>query len=476
MRHWGNPQVVESANPRSRNTLHGARRYSRNNERTVMSLLGVLVLTAVLTQTPAAALTQTPAAVSSECDEPARQSDTLTIAVCLDRWGSVTPRRIRLSRGERLQILVPDAIPMIYDLELGSRAFPDDDATRDLFRKLIGANGGVIVTDEMVGQLVQGASIVGMTRDTTRSPKAEFEALARRVLYYGGVIAVELRKVDDYDHTPGNAASVRSELLRAANRLGLSIYLGSENDLRTHVETSYAAIPTPDAATQALRSIVANAIPSIIFFHKKLSVFAYQRRTMPFEYTGGHVSVLLTLSNRLGDDYQAAVSAGGPIIVAVIEEAPSPFSFSAGIGGVLGSLRVTHRLERVSAVATPDTFRVVADSTRQLSFLPSVFFTFFPSQRLNPTLGLTIGAGLVGGKFTGLSENMDLVAGITIGRDWFRATVGGAYLSEITSLTGLGSDGTTTDPNILARQERSRHWRLLFALHATLGGDPAPKP
>lgn len=373
---------------------------------------------------------------------------------------TLSRRLLRLRPKESVWIRVVDANPLIYSYQLQSETVPEDHEAAEAFRRLVGRAPAPAAAERLPAGLAPPAA----------AAEGAFIRLGTGILDFATFLA---RMTVFTDTAPGSGdliqSQVRAALDSAARQLGVSEYLVGDSLLPRALRLRYDSLGQRQAAHQALYAQAAQLVPSLLALYHRLQDIGLPAPPLLFQYPGsGDVLVSLKITNVLGDSVYARRRYAGSVPVGVAEIRPAfpKFAFSAGLTGVFGD-RKEVALRRVSNPPALDTFEVLTSTRSDLRLLPTVYVTWQAIARLSHVFGVTLGAGIRSDNVSQINETTDLAVLATFGYEWLRLSAGLVYTSEATAPSGLGPGNTTTDPNVLNRSGRERHFRIGIALHAT---------
>lgn len=389
------------------------------------------------------------------CDPPGQRDH---LIVCHREIES--RREIALGAHETLRVTVLDANPLVYSYGVTGEPFTEDQSARDAFRRLFALRD--VQTGAGLAQVSDGDCRTGTGLSAVEKFECFTEALASTAI----LITEQIRISDTEEYkTPaqGKAVADRIRANLAAIPPAVLSFITSETTLSAELAARYQALgASPTAVQQAQNNAAREAIPGIARFWRELQQLTLGPRTFVYNFAGTRDEVIrLHIQNRLGDPYQptrVVTRTGEGIAIARAKPRHGGFEFTTGLGFVAGE-RVSYSLEKVPA----DSFRVVADTARDLSVPPSLFLSYLWPVRGPTVFGVTAGAGIK--DLSQIDDTTDLLGGVTLGHEWFRLTIGAAFTSEIRTLPGLSATNRTADENILNRASRDRVWRFAVAVH-----------
>lgn len=443
----------------------------------VLIALGTVVATGSAAVVRAQDSSQAAPAPARQTPSSPRRNDVPIITVRLSDISAPRRDQVRLREGEVLTVWIEEANPLVYTYTLRGETLTEDTLTRNLFRRLIGAAAVPFAPAQgAVSEAVARQRPARCPSVSAASGNDTLRVFAQNVLAFAAALRGLVVLTDEGPPSSGTAQAVRTCVAYATDQLDLRWSLASETLLRHRLDELLTARGAAATSTEReLHQLASGAAQAVVFFANQLAEFQYQRVAMRYPYTGGGTVIVgLQIKNKLGDAHpNPAIVTDGPVPLAEVRLREPTFYFSTGLTGVFGTRRV-FTIDKVYAAPNPppadgsagvDTFRVATTTLNQFSFVPTLFFTWAPVEAWRPGFAVSLGAGLNGGDIKQVDNNIDIMAMVTVGAEWFRVSAGVAYLTQMATVAGLSNENKTTDPNVLTRAERERRLRFAVAVH-----------
>ena len=375
---------------------------------------------------------------------------------------------LRLPADRDVFIKITDANTLIYDYSLDSREVVIDVAARDAVRSLLATPGMGAPTP---GTRDTVNALAPPPRDSTgqpppvvtpepATPLSAFQEFADSVFRASGQLLAFVR----YSDMTEDPAEVVLERDLLTETLEVAEYLVSEGLLEARAESLWRPVLAADKERLLPRkTALAAVIPRIVTLHG-----AIQRATFGTLWvqrsTGASDAAMveLTISSKLGSDYPGVRWTGKGKDVALVRASFPWIAWTAGMGGVLRSDRAFHLQP---SGTDPEKFLVTRSSDSRLGLMPVGMLTLQgPCCRSSAMGGISLGVGLRSGEAK-LDDGTDLLLMGTIGLDWLRISLGGAYTAQVYDLTEIQPGDLVDSPNALNSQRTKRRLRPAIALH-----------
>lgn len=397
-----------------------------------------------------------------------QQSSSVPVKISHRDIGADTYATLRLPADRDVFIEITDANTLIYDYALDSREVVIDVAAREAIRGLLLASGGDALAPPDGGSVVaalasprdrEGRLFTESSFETITALSA-FQAFADSV-FRASTDLVSFVRYSDETEDPNEVNRERAKVL---DTLEIREYLDSEGLLEARAESLWRPLVAGERTRLLPRkTALATIIPKIFTLHKAIQRATFgslwvQRSTSASETA----MVELTISSKLGSDYPGVRWTGKGKDIALVRASFPWIAWTVGMSGVLRSDRAFHLQ---SSVADSGKFLVRKSSDSRLGMMPVGMLTLQgPCCRTSAIGGISLGMGLRSGGVK-LDDGTDLLLMGTLGLDWLRISLGGAYTAEVYDLTEIQPGDLVDSPNALNSQKTKRRLRPAIAVH-----------
>lgn len=359
-------------------------------------------------------------------------------------------REIRVAVDRDVFLRITDANTLVYDYSLTSRDVVIDEAARAALRALLASPPAS-----------EDKSLFPFRAAVDAGKVAAFEAFAESVFSSSRQLAAFVR----YSDQTRSASDVRDRRDSTLERLPVANYLTRDGELAARADALWNAVP--DANKPALRdrhAALVAAIPGIDTLAKAIRRATFGELWIHRDTNSSDAAMVeLQISSKLGRDYPGVRWTGKGKDIALVRAAFPRIAWTAGMAGVFRSDRA-FQLQPVAGDAGK--FRVTGSSDSRLALVPLGMLTVQRPCCAGSTIGgVSLGAGLRGGAPGQLDDATDLFLMATLGLDWLRVSLGGAYTAEIHELAGVQEGEIVDSPNALNAQRTKRRLRPAVALH-----------
>ncbi len=374
---------------------------------------------------------------------------------------------LRLPADRDVFIKITDANTLIYDYALDTRDVVIDAAAREAVKGLLAAAGGSVATvggGEVAAALERLSQIAGMNAKAAlpgpATPLSAFQAFADSVFRASGQILAFVRYGDETKN-PDEVAAARNLLMQT---LTVAEYLGSEGLLEARAESLWRPVLAADKERLLPRkTALAAVIPRIATLHRAIQRATFGPLWVQRSTAASDAAIVeLTISSKLGADYPGVRWTGKGKDIALVRASFPWIAWTGGMAGVLRSDRAFHL--QTSATETGK-FLVTRSSDSRLGLMPVGMLTLQgPCCRTSAVTGISLGVGLRSGEAK-LDDATDLLLMGTLGLDWLRLSLGGAYTAQVYDLAEIQPGDLVDSPNALSSQKTKRRVRPALAIH-----------
>lgn len=362
---------------------------------------------------------------------------------------------IRLPAGRDVFVRISDANTLIYEYALDSREVVIDSAARAALRGLLAA-GAVATRDMLKSEELDTVHLLGYSRAV-----GDFQAFADSVMTSSRQLVAFVRYSDE---TKSDSA-IRARREGTLRDLQVAEYLTTGGLLAAHADSLWKRVEGADKPRLSSRYTAVKAvIPRIDTLHRAIQRATFGELWVQRSSTTADAAMVeLAITSKLAPDYPGVRWTGKGKDVALIRAAFPRIAWTAGMAGVSRSDEAFH-LEQVEDDSAK--FRITQSSDSRLALIPLGLLTVQRPWGKSMLGGVSLGVGLRNGATRQLDDATDLFLMGTLGIDWLRASIGGAYTAEVHELAEGKKAGDIVDsPNALNSPRTKRRLRPSIALH-----------